>query len=1055
MRCAHCGYRNPPEFRYCGLCGNPLSAASEQARRWATVLFFDLSRFTAYAQAHGLEETWSVVNQVLSATAQCVEQHGGSVEQFLGDGMLAVFGLHQSHEEDPHNALRAAACMVARNQALARAKDIPLIGRVGIATGMILAAPLGGQREAHQTVLGPPVNLAQRLTQAAPPGEIWVDETTASLVPEAQLEPLEPLTAKGFSIPVRTYRFSGWQRRDPALFGREQELAALRAAFAEVQQGHNRLVPVVGPMGSGKTRLIEAFCEDLGDATRVLWSPRLSLEAPLRLTLREFFQEILGPPEAWLDALPLPASLRPVLAFSLGLQAKPPLSGAQLEEALIEAWLHVLRTLAEEKPLVVVLEDLHAAPETVRQLTHRFAEGQWGRILLLATSRKDYWRTSLHVGPLPPEAGQAYLRHLRPNLSPEALEHIYRQSGGIPLVMRFLALMPQPASSLAAALQSRMDTLPVEARTALLAASVCGQHTWAGLLQQILKHDPRPALARLVAEGYLKRTQSLMPDEEQYSFTDPFYPVAALELVPLPQRTAWHRKIAEWLVKKGHPGWAQSAAHHYAKAGEHERAYRMLRVAAQRAAQSGMLSQAELFYRQALEIAPTDALRQAARRDLAQLALARGTPKQALEWAQTLPEPDRHYYVGLALSELRRDKEAREALALQAYLAARPNDLRAQLSLARLEPASLALSRTEALLPEVPEDSPLAAELLLVRGEALKQLHKMESARRTFEEGYARCLRLGQAYEAVKAALEISGLLWRQGHPAAAMTWSERALEQAQDLHPALVAVVHAVTGGLYLDQGNYEAARQQLEKARAMFEEARTSEEEARVYGVYLRYLIETGHLPEAVALGETVYARTRHPWAGALLALAHALKPDKRSEARFCELSQELVSQPHPDVQAFVHAALGIRAWQTEQDPRAYFRTALRWAHTGRNPYARYLTLCALALYLRPRDIARTRALAQYLLHHTAKTGFMGFHQVARILRAELELAEGRKVDHLLNFTASLPAIELWRRSLLVRLGQTVSPVPSRKLEGYGILGGWARYAWKEALRASKLLR
>ncbi len=1053
MRCAHCGYRNPPEFRYCGLCGNPLSAASEQARRWATVLFFDLSRFTAYAQAHGLEETWSVVNQVLSATAQCVEQHGGSVEQFLGDGMLAVFGLHQSHEEDPHNALKAAACMVARNQTLARAKDIPLIGRVGIATGMILAAPLGGQREAHQTVLGPPVNLAQRLTQAAPPGEIWVDETTASLVPEAKLEPLEPLTAKGFSIPVRTYRFSGWQRSDNALFGREQELAALHAALAEVQQGHNRLVPLVGPMGSGKTRLIEAFCERLGDAARVLWSPRLSLEAPLRLTLREFFQEILGPAEAWLDTLPLPTPLRPVLAFSLGLQEKPPLSGAQLEEALIEAWLHVLQALAEEKPLVVVLEDLHAAPETVRQLTYRFAEGRWGRILLLATSRKDYWRTSLHVGPLPPEAGQAYLRHLRPNLSPEALEHIYRQSGGIPLVMRFLALMPRPAPSLAAALQSRMDTLPLEARTALLAASVCGQHTWTGLLQRLLKRDPQPALARLVAEGYLKPAQSLMPGEEQYSFTDPFYPVAAFELVPLPQRQAWHRAIAEWLVEKGQPGWAQSAAHHYTKAGEHERAYRMLRVAAQRAAQSGMLSQAELFYRQALEIAPTDALRQAARRDLAQLALARGTPKQALEWAKTLPEPDRHYYAGLALSELRRSGEAREAL--QAYLAARPNDLRAQLSLARLEPASRALARTEALLPEVPEHSPLEAELLLVRGEALKQLGNLEHARLTFEEGYERCLRLGQAYEAVKAALEISGLLWRQGNPAAAMAWSERALEQARDLHPALVAVVHAVTGGLFLDQGDYEGARRRLEKARAMFEEARTSEEEARVYGVYLRYLIETGCLPEAIELGEAVHARTRHPWAGALLALAHVLNSDRRSEARFCELVQALSSQPNPDVRAFVHAALGIRAWRADQDPRAHFRTALRWAHAGQNPYARYLTLCALALYLRPRDPARTRTLAQYLLHHTAKTGFMGFHQVARILRAELELAEGRKVDHLLNFTAALPVMELWRRSLLVRLGQDVSPVPSRELEGYGILGGWARYAWKEARRASKLLR
>src|SRR5215468_2695127 len=240
LRCPNCGEENPERFRHCGYCGAQLSRptgaeAAVEVRKTVTVVFCDLKDSTSLGES--LRE---VLEVYFSAMRQVLERHGGTVEKYIGDAIMAVFGLPRLHEDDALRAVRAAfemgTVLQDLNVRLQATWGVRLQNRMGVNTGEVVAADAAtGQRLAT----GDTINVAARLEQAAPDGEVLIGDTTFRLVKGAvTAEQMEPLELKGKSMRVRAYRLTGvgrgeaiTRRVDLPFVGREAELAHLADAF--------------------------------------------------------------------------------------------------------------------------------------------------------------------------------------------------------------------------------------------------------------------------------------------------------------------------------------------------------------------------------------------------------------------------------------------------------------------------------------------------------------------------------------------------------------------------------------------------------------------------------------------------------------------------------------------------------------------------------------------------------------------------------------------------------------------------------------------------------
>ena len=278
--CPACGAENPPGARFCIECGTALEAPAEPAaeapsaasevppeeRRMATVLFADLSGYTAVAEQMDPEAVKSLLDRALRRLGQEVSRYGGSVDKYIGDNVMGVFGAPVAHEDDPERAVRAGLGMQAAmdeiNDEIAGPSGVEFALRVGINSGEVLAGQVGDE----YTVMGDPVNVASRLQSAARQGSVTVGEATARLTRQAiEYEPLEPLELKGKSEPVPAWEATRVladatrrvSRGKTPLIGREDETALLESLFERVvREGRPHLVTVIGPAGVGKSRLM-------------------------------------------------------------------------------------------------------------------------------------------------------------------------------------------------------------------------------------------------------------------------------------------------------------------------------------------------------------------------------------------------------------------------------------------------------------------------------------------------------------------------------------------------------------------------------------------------------------------------------------------------------------------------------------------------------------------------------------------------------------------------------------------------------------------------------
>ena len=279
--CPACGEENPERFRLCGFCGTPFddAEAPPEVRKTVTVVFSDLVGSTSLGESLDSESLREILARYFGAMQAVLEEQGGAIEKFIGDAIVAVFGLPKLREDDAERAVRAAVAMRSAltevNEELASGWGITLAVRTGINTGEIVAGDItSGQR----LVTGDTVNVAARLEQAAATGEILLGDLTYRLVRHAvEAEPVEPLTLKGKAEEVPAYRLLGLRelapqaRRETPLVGREQELNTLLESFDAARAGSRcRLATVLGAPGMGKSRLVEEFVEQLGDAASVM-----------------------------------------------------------------------------------------------------------------------------------------------------------------------------------------------------------------------------------------------------------------------------------------------------------------------------------------------------------------------------------------------------------------------------------------------------------------------------------------------------------------------------------------------------------------------------------------------------------------------------------------------------------------------------------------------------------------------------------------------------------------------------------------------------------------
>jgi class 3 adenylate cyclase/tetratricopeptide (TPR) repeat protein len=284
VSCGTCGQQNPNGFRFCGSCGSLLThdaATSREVRKMITVLFSDLAGSTALGERLDPESLRRVLGRYFQRMREVLERHEGTVEKFIGDAVVAVFGIPRLHEDDALRAVRATvelqAALAELNRELGRDWGVMLQIRTGVNTGEVVA---GSPAAGDALVLGDAANVAARLQQAAAPGEVLLGHATWQLVRHSvQAEPVTPLALKGKADRVAAWRLLALtpdvpghaRHRDVSMVGRESERELLLEAFDQVVAKRVcRLVTVLGAAGVGKSRLVDEALAGLGDRAVVL-----------------------------------------------------------------------------------------------------------------------------------------------------------------------------------------------------------------------------------------------------------------------------------------------------------------------------------------------------------------------------------------------------------------------------------------------------------------------------------------------------------------------------------------------------------------------------------------------------------------------------------------------------------------------------------------------------------------------------------------------------------------------------------------------------------------
>jgi class 3 adenylate cyclase/tetratricopeptide (TPR) repeat protein len=607
--CQRCGEENPDRFRVCGMCGAALRHVppSEEVRRTVSVVFCDLKGSTNLGEQLDTESLREVLNVYFREMQTVLERHGGTVEKYIGDAIMAVFGLPQLHEDDALRAVRAARDMQVAlghvNDRLEAGWGIRLENRTGVNTGEVVAGDVtAGQR----LVTGDTVNTAARLEQAASSMEILIGEPTYRLVKDAvAVEPVEPLELKGKAEPVPAYRLvavadteDGIRRHlDAPMVGRDLELRALLDALDRVEASHRgELVTILGDAGSGKSRLLREFVHVAGDRINALSGRCLSYGDGITFwPLAEIVREAAGIIDG--DSLDDAKLKLRTLAGPRGVDASDRVAAAiGLSEAafalqeLFWGARRLIEVLTHERPTVVIIDDIHWAESTFLDLLEYLADNTEAPLLLLCSARRQLledhpgWsadastRTHLFVDPLSGAETAAVLENL---LADKTLEtglasKFIEATGGNPLfIEQMLSMLLETGQllrddrgtwvlasadamlslpdSISALLNARLDRLVGTERMVIERAAVTGSVFFRDAVEEIVPAEIRPlvdtSLASLAEKDLIYSHHSTLAEHRAFKFAHGLIRDAAYHRLLKRVRAELHERFVDWLER--------------------------------------------------------------------------------------------------------------------------------------------------------------------------------------------------------------------------------------------------------------------------------------------------------------------------------------------------------------------------------------------------------------------------------------------------------------------------------------------------------------------------
>jgi class 3 adenylate cyclase/tetratricopeptide (TPR) repeat protein len=562
-----------------------MSASARQVRKTVTILFCDLVHSTELAEGDP-EAYRRVQTRYFEEMRVVVERHGGTVEKFIGDEVMAVFGIPSVHEDDALRAVRTAqemlAALRALNDELSSSIGSELEARIGVNTGEVLA---GDPDEGHGFVAGEPVIVAKRLAQAAEAGEILIGKATYPLVANAvKAGPLERIPVKGKGSGVGRRRVHEVDREAPGvarrldvpLVGRQEELGLLRHAFDRaVAEQSCRLFTVLGPAGIGKSRLMTELIESVdGEATSAVGRCLPYGEGITFWPLIEILQAV-GGVDAIGAALGEADHGDRVLELLAGAIGAGEAVGSS--EETFWAVRRAFEAISAERPFVVCFEDVHWAETTLLDLIE-YVVG-WCRgtpIFVVCLARPDLvevrptWigpqpnADALALEPLSSLETATLLDQLSANgsLEPDDRERIAAAAEGNPLFVEQMAAVAAEREgdselsippSIRALLAERLDRLGTDERAVIERASIVGRDFSLAAVAALSPDEERTSVARhlfaLVRRGLVRPDPGRAPEADRFQFHHVLVRDAAYEALPKELRAGLHERLADWVAE--------------------------------------------------------------------------------------------------------------------------------------------------------------------------------------------------------------------------------------------------------------------------------------------------------------------------------------------------------------------------------------------------------------------------------------------------------------------------------------------------------------------------
>jgi class 3 adenylate cyclase/tetratricopeptide (TPR) repeat protein len=701
MKCSKCQSDNPVEAKFCIECGADLRESRPAAaidysqprsytpkhlsdkilaartimegeRKQVTVLFADVKDFTSMSEKLDPEDVQALISECLVFFTEEIHRYEGTIAQFLGDGVLALFGAPIAHEDAPQRALYAALAIRERLRDYSeklKVQGIDFNMRIGLNTGLVVVGKIGDDLTMEYTAMGDTVNLASRMESTAQPGTIQVSENTYRLTEGYfDFKPLGEIEVKGKKEPVKSYQLLGAGRAKTRIgvalargltpfVGRQKELGQLMDCYEQAKKGQGQVVGIVGEPGVGKSRLLLQFrnvlpqgeysylegeCLHYGEAMAYL---------PMVNALRDYFHIEEGKAEALnrrklkqrisqldkrLTAVlpPLQELLSLKVEDEQYLKLEPQMKRARIFEAI--------RTLlireSENKPLVLVLEDLHWIDKTSEELLdHLIARLPGAHIMLLLLYRPEYtnpwtsktYYSQIRVDELSEETSaemvQAILKGGK--AAPDLAHLILDRAVGNPLFMEefthtllergyierkdghyVLTVKPsdiQVPDTVQGIIAARMDRLEKDLKETMQIASVIGREFQLSLLQTVtnLRDKLEVCLSELQSLEFIHEKMEF--PELEYIFKHALTQEVAYMSLLLKKRKQLHKSIAE-AIEQLYPDrlekFYELLANHYSKSDNLVKAYQYLKLSGDKACRSYSLWEALRSYKEALNV---------------------------------------------------------------------------------------------------------------------------------------------------------------------------------------------------------------------------------------------------------------------------------------------------------------------------------------------------------------------------------------------------------------------------------------------------------------------